>query len=93
MLRFQGMTESIAPMCSTFLANLARRTAFRSGPDQVIKRAGSKHAYPSSRRVPAGYSSIGLVATRARLRFADKGIIKRWTIGPKGIIIEPQGVG
>ena len=69
MLRFQGMTESIAPMCSTLLANLARLTAFRSGPDQVMKRAGRKHAYSSSRRVPAGYSSIGLVATRARLRF------------------------
>jgi alpha-L-arabinofuranosidase len=68
-LRFQGMAESIAPMCLALRANLARIAAFRSGPDQVIKRAGRKHAYSSSRRVPAGYSSIGLVATRARLRF------------------------
>jgi len=49
--------------------NLARLTAFRPGPDQVLRRAGRKHAYSSSRRVPAGYSSIGLVATIARLRF------------------------
>jgi hypothetical protein len=69
MLRFQGMAESIAPMCSSLRTNLARLTAFRPGPDQVIRRAGRKHAYSSSRRVPAGYSSIGLVATRARLRF------------------------
>src|ERR1700722_19372856 len=31
------MAESIAPMCLTLFANLARLTAFRSGPDQVIK--------------------------------------------------------
>ena len=68
-VRFQGMAESIAPMCFQLLTDLARLTAFRSGPDQVLKRAGRKHAYSSSRRVPAGYSSIGLVATRARLRF------------------------
>jgi hypothetical protein len=42
---------------------------FPVGSGQVLKRAGRKHAYSSSRRVPAGYSSIGLVATRARLRF------------------------
>ena len=35
----------------------------------------------------------GLLATRTRLRFADKAIIKRLTIGLKLIIIEPQGVG
>src|ERR1700722_15879624 len=68
-LRFQGMTESIAPMCSTFLQTWPGFTAFRSGPGQVLKRAGRKHAYPSSRRVPAGYSSIGLLASIARLRF------------------------
>jgi acyl-CoA synthetase (AMP-forming)/AMP-acid ligase II len=62
-VRFQGMAESIAPMCFQLLTDLARLTAFRSGPDQVLKRAGRKHAYSSSRRVPAGYSSIGLVAT------------------------------
>ena len=58
-LRFQGITGIYRPMCSTLFANLARLTAFRSGPDQVIKRAGRKHAYSSSRRVPAGYSSTG----------------------------------
>jgi hypothetical protein len=50
-------------MCSLHIANLARITAFRPGPDQAIRRAGRQHAYSSSRRVPAGYSSIGLVAT------------------------------
>ena len=68
-LRFQGMTESVAPMCPSLPANLARLTAFRPGPDQSIKRAGRKHAYSSSRRVPAGYSLIGLLASIARLRF------------------------
>jgi hypothetical protein len=58
-LRFQGMTESVAPMCSTLVQTWPGFTAFRSGPSQVQKRAGSKHAYPSSRRVPTGYSSTG----------------------------------
>src|SRR5260370_31130534 len=74
---FSGMSESIAPICSTLRANLARRTAFRSGPDQVIKRAGRKHAYSSSRRVPAGYSSIGLLASIARLRFTGTARLTR----------------
>jgi hypothetical protein len=30
---------------SMLFANLARLTAFRSGPDQVMRRAGRKHAY------------------------------------------------
>jgi hypothetical protein len=68
-VRFQGMAESVAPMCPTLFANLAQLTAFRPGPDQILRRAGRKHAYPSSRRVPAGYSSIGLLASIARLRF------------------------
>jgi len=56
-------------MSSSLCANLARLTAFRPGPDQVIRRTGRKHAYSSSRRVPAGYSSIGMLASIARLRF------------------------
>jgi len=35
-----------------------------------------------------GYSSIGLLASRARLRFTGIAIIKRWTAGRKRIIIE-----
>ena len=66
--------------------------AFRSGGYQGIGHAGKNMPCPSS-AMSSGYSSIGVVATRARLRFADKSIIKHWTIGPKGIIIEPQGVG
>src|SRR5579863_3582183 len=54
------MAESFAPMCPMLFINLARLTAFRSGPDQVMKRAGRKHAYSSSRRVPTGYSSNGI---------------------------------
>ena len=34
-----------------------------------------------------------MLASIARLRFTDKGIIKCWTIGRKRIIIERQGVG
>jgi hypothetical protein len=34
-----------------------------------------------------------LLASIARLRFADKGIIKLWTNEPKASIIERQGVG
>src|ERR1700719_2997942 len=40
MLRFQGMTESIAPMCSTLLTNLARiyRIPVGSGPGPEARR-------------------------------------------------------
>jgi len=38
--------------------------------------------------VPAGYSSIGLLASRARLRFTGSPIIKHWTNRKKGFIIE-----
>ena len=34
-----------------------------------------------------------MLASRARLRFADKGIIKLWTNQSKASIIERQGVG
>jgi hypothetical protein len=39
-LRFQGMTESIAPMCSTLLTNLARiyRIPVGSGPGPEARR-------------------------------------------------------
>src|SRR5271157_1473623 len=36
----------------------------------------------------AGYSSIGLLASRARLRFTGKAIIKHWTNRKEGFIIE-----
>ena len=35
-----------------------------------------------------GYSSIGLLASRARLRFTGIAIIKLWTVRTGGIIIE-----
>src|SRR5260370_25199919 len=69
MLRFQGMTESIAPMCSTFLANLARRTAFRSGPDQVIKARRKETRLPIVAMSSGRLFLNGLLASIARLRF------------------------
>jgi len=41
-----------------------------------------------SRRVPAGYSSIGLLASIARLRFTGNPIIKYWTDRREEFIIE-----
>jgi hypothetical protein len=69
-LRFQGMTESIAPMCSTLDANLARiyRIPVGSGPDHEARRKETRLLIvaTSSGRLFLN----GLVATRARLRFA-----------------------
>ncbi len=54
-LSVRQVKRSIAPMCSRHLTNLARiyRIPVGSGPGPK-KRAGRKHAYSSSRRVPAG---------------------------------------
>ena len=69
MLRFQGMTESIAPMCSMLFANLARiyRFPVGSGPGPKARRKGTRLLIvaTSSDRLFLN----GLVATRARLRF------------------------
>jgi hypothetical protein len=50
------------------------------GPPAQVKSATggtTRTAHPHRpRRVPAGYSSIGLVATIARLRFTGKPILK-----------------
>ena len=69
MLRFQGMTESIAPMCSMLFANLARiyRFPVGSGPGPKARRKETRLLIvaTSSDRLFLN----GLVATRARLRF------------------------
>src|SRR5580698_140044 len=68
-LRFQGMTESIAPMCSTLLTNLARiyriPVGSRPGPEARRKETRLLIVATSSDRLFLN----GLVATRARLRF------------------------
>ena len=68
-LRFQGMTESIAPMCSALLTTLARiyRIPVGSGPGPEARRKGTRLLIvaTSSDRLFLN----GLVATRARLRF------------------------
>jgi hypothetical protein len=68
-LRFQGMTESIAPMCSTLLTNLARiyRIPVGSGPGPEARRKETR--LPIVATSSGGYSSIGLLASIARLRF------------------------
>jgi len=73
-LRFQGMTESIAPMCSTLLTNLARihRFPVGSGPGSEARRKETRLLIvaTSSDRLFLN----GLVATRARLRFTGTAI-------------------
>ena len=68
-LRFQGMTESIAPMCSTLLTNLARiyRFPVGSGPGPKARRKETRLLIvaTSSDRLFLN----GLLASIARLRF------------------------
>src|SRR5271165_4351601 len=69
MLRFQGMAESIAPMCSLLLTNLARiyRIPVGSGPGPKARRKETRLLIvaTSSGRLFLN----GLLASIARLRF------------------------
>jgi len=67
--------------------------AFRSGRCQGIGHTGKNMPCPSSAMSSVRLFLEGLLASIALLRFADKSIIKHWTVGPGGIIIELQGVG
>jgi hypothetical protein len=68
-LRFQGMTESIAPMCSTLNANLARicRIPVGSGPDREARRKETR--LPIVAMSSGRLFLNGLLASIARLRF------------------------
>ena len=57
------------------------------GPGKKTRRKERALAH-RSRRVPAGYSSIGLLASIARLRFTGNPIIKCWTDRREEFIIE-----
>jgi hypothetical protein len=67
--------------------------ALRSGRCQGIEHAGKNVLCPSSAMSSGRLFLEGLLASIALLRFADNDIIKHWTRGPEGIIIELQGVG
>jgi hypothetical protein len=68
-LRFQGMTESIAPMCSTLLTNLARiyRIPVGSGPGPKARRKETR--LPIVATSSGRLFLNGLLASIARLRF------------------------
>jgi hypothetical protein len=68
-LRFQGMTESIAPMCSTLLTNLARiyRIPVGSGPGPEARRKETR--LPIVATSSGRLFLNGLLASIARLCF------------------------
>jgi len=60
-----------------------------SAPDPGKRTRREDHALLIVRdEFRAGYSSIGLLASRARLRFTGRPIIKHWTNRREGFIIE-----
>jgi hypothetical protein len=73
-LRFQGMTESIAPMCSTLRTNLARPyrvpVGSEPGPEARRKQTRLPIVATSSDRL----FLKGLLASIARLRFTAHAI-------------------
>src|SRR5271165_5388036 len=82
MLRFQGMAESIAPMCSLLLTNLARiyRIPVGSGPDPKARRKETRLLIvaTSSGRLFLN----GLLASIARLRFTGTRNLTRDSTSP-----------
>jgi hypothetical protein len=70
-LRFQGMTESITPMCPTLLTNLARiyRIPVGSGPGPKARRKETR--LPIVATSSGRLFLNGLLASMARLRFTD----------------------
>ena len=90
-MRFQGMAESIGPMWSEQKPNPgAGPTASRwSAPCPGKRTRREDHALLIVRdEFRTGYSSIGLLASIARLRFTGTARIKLWTAQRKRIIIE-----
>jgi hypothetical protein len=73
---------------SSHLVNLGRSTAFRSGPGQAIVRAGRKHALPIVAMSSGRLFLNGLLASIARLRFADDLSIFRLLYRGEPFIIE-----
>ena len=82
MLRFQGMAESIAPMCSLLLTNLARiyRIPVGSGPGPKARRKETRLLIvaTSSGRLFLN----GLLASIARLRFTGTRNLTRDSTSP-----------
>ena len=94
-MRFQGRAESIGPMWSQPKPKSkpnpgAGPTASRwSAPDPGKRTRREDHALLIVRdEFRTGYSSIGLLASRARLRFTGTARIKHWTVPLGEIIIE-----
>jgi hypothetical protein len=73
--RFQGMTESIAPMCAQPPANLARiyRIPVGSGPDHEARRKQTR--LPIVAMSSGRLFLNGLLASIARLRFTGTPIL------------------
>jgi hypothetical protein len=69
MLRFQGMTESIAPMCSTLLTNLARIYRIPVGPGPSPEARRKETRLPIVATSSGRLFLNGLLASIARLRF------------------------
>jgi hypothetical protein len=90
-VRFQGRAESIGPMWSNQNQILGREpiSSRRSAPGPGKRTRREDHALLIVRdEFRAGYSLIGLLASRARLRFTGTARIKLWTAQRKRIIIE-----
>jgi hypothetical protein len=95
-MRFQGRAESIGPMWFQTKTKVKTKTWAGDQPPPA-----GRPRYPGKRtrredhallivrdEFRTGYSSIGLLASRARLRFTGIAIIKLWTAARKQIIIE-----
>jgi hypothetical protein len=94
-MRFQGTAESIGPMWFNPKpgskpnpgAGPAASRQPAPGPGKRTRR--EDHAPLIVRdEFRTGYSLIGLLASRARLRFTGSPIIKHWTNRMEGFIIE-----
>ena len=92
---FEGRAESIGPMW--FQPKPKSKPEPGPGTDRLPlvgpgprqKNASGGHVLLIVRdEFRTGYSLIGLLASRARLRFTGTASIKRWTAGPERIIIE-----
>ena len=70
------------------LVNLGQRAAFRSGPGQVIGRAGRNTLCPSFAVSSGRLFLDGVLASIARLRFTGSTRLKRLPARQKQIIIE-----
>jgi len=92
-MRFQGMAESIGPMWfqpkQNQILGWGRAASRWSAPGPGKRTRREDHALLIVRdEFRTGYSSNGLLASRARLRFTGSPIIKQWTDRMEGFIIE-----